>query len=206
MKKINGILAGAFAALAISLLAGCGSTKVSNNVSSTPEESVVVDWQGRTLGGPVAPTWLAQWTNNDFAAVKKSLNLKESDVVKIVQMNAATQAVAQSLARTDVAAQLASGLQQTVLTEAGSGINDEGQREAVDRAARAAKAKISGFTEVAGFWQKTRATAANGEQTVEYIQWVAFSSTKENWERICKIYLGEIAGANGLTTDTQKKI
>ena len=209
MKKITRFAAGMVAALSLGILAGCGSTDnvAANNISVDPEPAVVVDWQGRTVGGPQAPAWVANWVNSDIPGLKKTLNIGETDVVKVVEMHAATQAIAQSLARTDVSAQLANGLQQAVIVEAGSAINDQGQREAVERAARAAKAKVSGFSEVSSFWQKTRETDPKTKEIkTEFIQWVAFSSTKDNWERICRIYLSEIAGQGGLQTETQKKI
>ena len=216
MKKTitNVMVAGTLMALVLGL-SGCGTTKVISDpvnkveVGSDDEvdKVVVVDWTDRTLGEIAAPTWLKNMRRGNSDTFKELWGLDSNRVVKISMATGKTEATAQALSRAGFAYVQAAELNQKVIGRVGQGLNDIGQLEAVYVAASESKADMTGLREETGFFQKVRTTkAGTKEQSEQYIYYTVYSMDKATWDALCRKYLMDLMGTEGLETETQKKI
>ena len=216
MKKTitNVMVAGTLMALVLGL-SGCGTTKVISDpvnkveVGSDDEvdKVVVVDWTDRTLGEIAAPTWLKNMRRGNSDTFKEQWGLDSNRVVKISMATGKTEATAQALSRAGFAYVQAAELNQKVIGRVGQGLNDIGQLEAVYVAASESKADMTGLREETGFFQKVRTTkAGTKEQSEQYIYYTVYSMDKATWDALCRKYLMDLMGTEGLETETQKKI
>ena len=216
MKKTitNVMVAGTLMALVLSL-SGCATTKVISDpvnkveVGSDDEvdKVVVVDWTDRTLGEIAAPTWLKNMRRGNSDTFKEQWGLDSNRVVKISMATGKTEATAQALSRAGFAYVQAAELNQKVIGRVGQGLNDIGQLEAVYVAASESKADMTGLREETGFFQKVRTTkAGTKEQSEQYICYTVYSMDKATWDALCRKYLMDLMGTEGLETETQKKI
>ena len=216
MKKTitNVMVAGTLMALVLGL-SGCGTTKVISDpvnkveVGSDDEvdKVVVVDWTDRTLGEIAAPTWLKNMRRGNSDTFKEQWGLDSNRVVKISMATGKTEATAQALSRAGFAYVQAAELNQKVIGRVGQGLNDIGQLEAVYVAASESKADMTGLREETGFFQKVRTTkAGTKEQSEQYIYYTVYSMDKATWDALCRKYLMDFMGTEGLETETQKKI
>ena len=216
MKKTitNVMVAGTLMALVLGL-SGCGTTKVISDpvnkveVGSDDEvdKVVVVDWTDRTLGEIAAPTWLKNMRRGNSDTFKELWGLDSNRVVKISMATGKTEATAQALSRAGFAYVQAVELNQKVIGRVGQGLNDIGQLEAVYVAASESKADMTGLREETGFFQKVRTTkAGTKEQSEQYIYYTVYSMDKATWDALCRKYLMDLMGTEGLETETQKKI
>ena len=216
MKKTitNVMVAGTLMALVLGL-SGCGTTKViSDTVNKVEVDSddevdkvVVVDWTDRTLGEIAAPTWLKNMRRGNSDTFKTQWGMDSNRVVKVSMATGKTEATAQALSRAGFAYTQAAELSQKVIGRVGQGLNDMGQLEAVYVAASETKADMTGLREETGFYQKVRTTkAGTKEQSEQYIYYTVYSMDKSTWDNLCKKYLMDLMGTEGLETATQKKI
>ena len=210
----NVMVAGTLMALVLGL-SGCGTTKVISDpvnkveVGSDDEvdKVVVVDWTDRTLGEIAAPTWLKNMRRGNSDTFKELWGLDSNRVVKISMATGKTEATAQALSRAGFAYVQAAELNQKVIGRVGQGLNDIGQLEAVYVAASETKADMTGLREETGFFQKVRTTkAGTKEQSEQYIYYTVYSMDKATWDALCRKYLMDLMGTEGLETETQKKI
>ena len=216
MKKTitNVMVAGTLMALVLSL-SGCATTKVISDpvnkveVGSDDEvdKVVVVDWTDRTLGEIAVPTWLKNMRRGNSDTFKEQWGLDSNRVVKISMATGKTEATAQALSRAGFSYVQAAELNQKVIGRVGQGLNDIGQLEAVYVAASESKADMTGLREETGFFQKVRTTkAGTKEQSEQYICYTVYSMDKATWDALCRKYLMDLMGTEGLETETQKKI
>ena len=216
MKKTitNVMVAGTLMALVLGL-SGCGTTKViSDTVNKVEVDSddevdkvVVVDWTDRTLGEIAAPTWLKNMRRGNSDTFKTQWGMDSNRVVKVSMATGKTEATAQALSRAGFAYTQAAELSQKVIGRVGQGLNDIGQLEAVYVAASETKADMTGLREETGFYQKVRTTkASTKEQSEQYIYYTVYSMDKATWDALCRKYLMDVMGTEGLETETQKKI
>ena len=213
MKKTiaNVLAAGMIAAAMVLCMTSCGSTKVDPtlkvNVDDDIDKVVVIDWTDRTLGEIAAPTWLKNMRRGNSDTFKEKWNLDSGRVVKVSMATGKTEATAQALSRAGFAYTQAAELSQKVIGRVGQGLNDVGQLEAVYVAASETKADMTGLREETGFYQKVRTTkAGTKEQSEQYIYYTVYSMDKSTWDALCRKYLMDVMGIEGLETETQKKI
>lgn len=171
------------------------------------DKIIVADWTDRTLGEESAPKWLKNLRKGNASTFKKQWDMSEDRVVKVSMATGSTEAQAQALSRAGFAYVQAAELGQKVIGRVGQGLNDMGQLEAVYMAASETKADIAGMREETGFWQKV-VTPKKGKtpQTEKYVYYTVFSMDKTTWDNVCKKYLMDLMGTEGLETATQKKI
>ena len=213
MKKsiANALAAGVIAASMVLCMTSCGSTKVDPalkvNVDDDIDKIVVIDWTDRTLGEIAAPTWLKNMRRGNSDTFKEQWSLDSGRVVKVSMATGKTEATAQTLSRAGFAYTQAAELSQKVIGRVGQGLNDLGQLEAVYVAASETKADMTGLREETGFYQKVRTTkAGTKEQSEQYIYYTVYSMNKATWDALCRKYLMDVMGIEGLETETQKKI
>ena len=213
MKKsiANALAAGVIAASMVLCMTSCGSTKVDPtlkvNVDDAIDKIVVIDWTDRTLGEIAAPTWLKNMRRGNSDTFKEQWSLDSGRVVKVSMATGKTEATAQALSRVGFAYTQAAELSQKVIGRVGQGLNDLGQLEAVYVAASETKADMTGLREETGFYQKVRTTkAGTKEQSEQYIYYTVYSMNKATWDALCRKYLMDVMGIEGLETETQKKI
>lgn len=133
--------------------------------------------------------------------------MDDSRVIKVSMATGKTEATAQALSRAGFAYVQAAELNQKVIGRVGQGLDDVGQLEAVYMAASETKADMSGLREETGFYQKVRTTKkGTKEQSERYIYYTVYSMDKATWDNLCKKYLMDLMGTEGLETATQKKI
>ena len=207
----NALAAGVIAASMVLCMTACGSTKadptVKVNVDDDIDKVVVIDWTDRTLGEIAAPTWLKNMRRGNSDTFKEQWSLDSGRVVKVSMATGKTEATAQALSRAGFAYTQAAELSQKVIGRVGQGLNDMGQLEAVYVAASETKADMTGLREETGFYQKVRTTkAGTKEQSEQYIYYTVYSMDKATWDALCRKYLMEVMGTEGLETATQKKI
>ena len=216
MKKTitNVMVAGTLMALVL-CFSGCGTTKVISDpvnkveVGSDDEvdKVVVVDWTDRTLGEIAAPTWLKNMRRGNSDTFKEQWGLDSNRVVKISMATGKSEATAQALSRAGFAYVQAAELNQKVIGRVGQGLNDIGQLEAVYVAASESKVDMTGLREETGFFQKVLTTkVGTKEQSEQYIYYTVYSMDKATWDALCRKYLMDLMGTEGLETETQKKI
>ena len=197
----------------------CGSTPKQESVKADPvlkvEEAkadeidrvVVVDWTDRTLGEVQAPTWLKNMRRGNSDTFKEMWGIESSRVVKVSMATGKTEATAQALSRAGFAYTQAAELNQKVIGRVGQGLNDVGQLEALYVAASETKADMTGLREETGFYQKVRTTkAGTKEQSEQFVYYTVYSMDKATWDALCRKYLMDVMGTEGLETETQKKI
>ena len=212
MKKIKDFTLAAVAVFMLFGFFGCGSTKVSDptlkvNVDEDVYKVVVIDWTDRTLGEVVAPQWLKNMRRGNSDTFKTMWSMDSSRVVKVSYATGKTEAVAQALSRAGFAYTQAAELSQKVIGRVGQGLNDIGQLEAIYVAASETKAEMTGLREETGFYQKVRTTkAGTKEQSEQFIYYTVYSMEKSTWDALCRKYLMDLMGTEGLETETQKKI
>ena len=171
------------------------------------DKAALVDWTDRTLGEESAPKWLLNLRRGNASKFKKEWEIDENRIVKVSMATGATEAVAQALSRASFAYVQSAELNQKVIGRVGQGLNDMGQLEAVFEAASQTKADMTGLREETGFFQKVRLTKrGTKEQTEKYVYYTVYSMDKSTWDNLCKKYLMDLMGSEGLETATQKKI
>ena len=171
------------------------------------DKAVLVDWTDRTLGEESAPKWLLNLRRGNASKFKKEWEIDENRIVKVSMATGATEAVAQALSRASFAYVQSAELNQKVIGRVGQGLNDMGQLEAVFEAASQTKADMTGLREETGFFQRVRLTKrGTKEQTEKYVYYTVYSMDKSTWDNLCKKYLMDLMGSEGLETATQKKI
>ena len=213
MKKTGTILLLVSFVVLISFT-GCVSTPKTDptiKIEQAKEEEldnvVAVDWTDRTLGEISAPTWLRNMRRGNSDTFKQLWGIDSNRVVKISMATGKTESTAQALSRAGFAYTQAAELNQKVIGRIGQGLNDIGQLEALYVAASETKADMTGLREETGFFQKVRTTkAGTKEQTEQYIYYTVYSMDKSTWDALCRKYLMDIMGTEGLETETQKKI
>jgi len=181
------------------------------SVQTTTEDEldkvVAVDWTDRALGEVQAPTWLKNMRRGNSDTFKEMWGIESDRVVKISMATGKTEAIAQALSRAGFAYSQASELNQKVIGRVGQGLNDIGQLEALYVAASETKADMTGLREETGFFQKVRTTkAGTKEQSEQYVYYTVYSMDKSTWDALCRKYLMDIMGTEGLATETQKKV
>ncbi|MDY5683200.1 MAG: hypothetical protein SPG48_06555 [Treponema sp.] len=210
-KLIKAMVTGTLFASLLSFV-GCGSTPKADstikvNVDDDVDKVVVIDWTDRTLGEIVAPTWLKNMRRGNSDTFKTQWGMDSNRVVKVSMATGKTEATAQALSRAGFAYTQAAELSQKVIGRVGQGLNDMGQLEAVYVAASETKADMTGLREETGFYQKVRTTkAGTKEQSEQYIYYTVYSMDKATWDALCRKYLMDVMGTEGLETETQKKI
>lgn len=218
MKKTLVVVAAVAAVMVGALLSGCvstgGVTQVTDNSANKAETKndevdkvVVVDWTDRTLGEVQNPAWLVSMRKGDSTMFKTQWSIADDRVVKPSVGSGKTQAIAQTLSRTNYAYMQAAELAQKVIARIGEGLNDVGELEAVRLAAIQTKVDMVGLREETGFFQKLRTTnAETGAKSERFLYFTVFSMSKESWDALVRKYLMDLMGTDGLTTETQKKI
>ena len=213
MKKTGIILLLVSFIVSISFM-GCVSTlktdptiKIEQAKEEELDKVVAVDWTDRTLGEISAPTWLRNMRRGNSDTFKQLWGIDSNRVVKISMATGKTESTAQALSRAGFAYTQAAELNQKVIGRIGQGLNDIGQLEALYVAASETKADMTGLREETGFFQKVRTTkAGTKEQREQYIYYTVYSMDKTTWDALCRKYLMDIMGTEGLETETQKKI
>lgn len=171
------------------------------------DKVLVVDWTDRTLGEVSAPTWLKNMRRGNSDTFKQQWGMNSERVVKISMATGKTEATAQALSRAGFAYVQAAELSQKVIGRVGQGLNDMGQLEALYVAASETKADMTGLREETGFYQKVRTIKAGTNETSEqYVYYTVYSMDKATWDALCRKYLMDVMGTEGLETETQKKI
>ena len=171
------------------------------------DKVIVVDWTDRTLGEIATPTWLKNMRRGNSDTFKQEWSIDSNRIVKASYAVGKTEATAQALSRAGFAYAQAAELNQKVIGRVGQGLNDMGQLEALYVAASETKADMTGLREETGFWQKVRTIkAGTGEISEQYMYYTIYSMDKNTWDALCKKYLMDIMGTEGLETATQKKI
>lgn len=211
-KTIATVLAAGVLATAMICVTGCASTDtvdptIKVNVDEDVDKVVVIDWTDRTLGEIANPTWLKNMRRGNSDTFKEQWSLDANRVVKVSMATGKTEATAQALSRAGFAYVQAAELSEKVIGRVGQGLNDIGQLEALYVAASETKAEMTGLREETGFCQKVRTTrAGTKEQSERYIYYTVYSMDKSTWEALCRKYLMDVMGTEGLETETQKKI
>lgn len=209
-KTFAGVMvAGLFVASMIGV-ASCASNNVDPALNVNVDDEVkvsVIDWTDRTLGEAAAPQWLRNMRRGNSDTFKQSWGVDSNRVIKVSMATGKTEATAQALSRAGFAYTQAAELNQKVIGRVGQGLNDIGQLEAVYAAASETKADMTGLREETGFYQRIRVTEkATKETTEKYVYYTVYSMDKSTWDNLCKKYLMDLMGTEGLETATQKKI
>ena len=210
-KTVKAFFFGTVVAVSMGFMS-CGSTSKADptikvSVDDDVDKVVVIDWTDRTLGEIAAPTWLKNMRRGNSDTFKEQWSMESNRVVKVSMATGKTEATAQALSRAGFAYTQAAELSQKVIGRVGQGLNDVGQLEAVYVAASETKAEMTGLREETGFYQKVRTTkAGTKEQSEQYIYYTVYSMDKSTWDNLCRKYLMDLMGTEGLETETQKKI
>lgn len=209
-KTFAGVMvAGLFVASMIGV-ASCASNNVDPTLNVNVDDEVkvsVIDWTDRTLGEVAAPQWLRNMRRGNSDTFKQSWGVDSNRVIKVSMATGKTEATAQALSRAGFAYTQAAELNLKVIGRVGQGLNDIGQLEAVYAAASETKADMTGLREETGFYQRIRVTEkATKETTEKYVYYTVYSMDKSTWDNLCKKYLMDLMGTEGLETATQKKI
>ncbi len=209
-KTFAGVMVVGLLAASMIGVASCASNNVDPTLNVNVDDEVkvsVIDWTDRTLGEIAAPTWLKNMRRGNSDTFKTQWGMDSNRVVKVSMATGKTEATAQALSRAGFAYTQAAELSQKVIGRVGQGLNDMGQLEAVYVAASETKADMTGLREEAGFYQKVRTTkAGTKEQSEQYIYYTVYSMDKATWDALCRKYLMDVMGTEGLETETQKKI
>ena len=227
MKKMYSKAAVTIAAIAgLSVFVSCGTT--SNSAGTTgstssdtkamaasavvapqksQDEFAVVDWFGRALDEPAAPTWLKNMSRGNSDLFKKEKGLEPGRIVKFSSATGRTEPEAQAFSRAGFTYSQAAELNQKVIGRVGQGLNDEGQLEALYLAASESKAQMAGLREELTFWQKVRSKNIETQETREYyIYYTVYSMDKATWDAIVQNYMQQILTKDTLTSETKQKV
>ena len=209
-KTFAGVMVAALFVASMIGVASCASNNVDPTLNVNVDDEVkvsVIDWTDRTLGEVAAPQWLRNMRRGNSDTFKQSWGVDSNRVIKVSMATGKTEATAQALSRAGFAYTQAAELNQKVIGRVGQGLNDIGQLEAVYAAASETKADMTGLREETGFYQRIRVTEkATKETTEKYVYYTVYSMDKSTWDNLCKKYLMDLMGTEGLETATQKKI
>lgn len=209
-KTFAGVMVVGLLAASMIGVASCASNNVDPTLNVNVDDEVkvsVIDWTDRTLGEAAAPQWLRNMRRGNSDTFKQSWGVDSNRVIKVSMATGKTEATAQALSRAGFAYTQAAELNQKVIGRVGQGLNDIGQLEAVYAAASETKADMTGLREETGFYQRIRVTEkATKETTEKYVYYTVYSMDKSTWDNLCKKYLMDLMGTEGLETATQKKI
>lgn len=209
-KTFAGVMVVGLLAASMIGVESCASNNVDPTLNVNVDDEVkvsVIDWTDRTLGEVAAPQWLRNMRRGNSDTFKQSWGVDSNRVIKVSMATGKTEATAQALSRAGFAYTQAAELNQKVIGRVGQGLNDVGQLEAVYAAASETKADMTGLREETGFYQRIRVTEkATKETTEKYVYYTVYSMDKSTWDNLCKKYLMDLMGTEGLETATQKKI
>lgn len=195
MKKINLVLA---AAMAVVLLASCGSTKVEqqSTVDKTANEMVITNWSDRNLDVQAKPEWLKKLVCGNADVFRNEYGVKKDMVVKYSVGTARTRDASLAASRVNYNAIRAEELKTKVVSEAAATLNDEGYTEATSNAATLAKVDLTGHQLVTQFWQEVRTTDKETEETkTEYICYSVYQISKQDWLNTLKAFMQQVIPA-----------
>lgn len=207
MKKI---LIG-FAAIAALMATSCGSTSgVSSNASTKPasnsgvtvagKETVVVDWDGRTLGTEATPAWLAPAVRGDFSAYISAFKKKDSDVYRRstgtgADVRAATMRADMAYART-IARELQQSINVFAAEQARAGNISDATRQAIEEVTQTqSNAEITGHQKATEYWQQVvEVDPVSGEKKSSYIVYQIYQIPANTWAQTTAKYVKQVLG------------
>lgn len=207
MKKI---LIG-FAAIAAIMATSCGSTNnVTSNSSIKPasnsgvtvagKETVVVDWDGRTLGTEATPAWLAPAVRGDFSAYIAAFKKKDGDVFRRstgtgADVRSATMRADMAYART-IARELQQSVNVYAAEQARSGNLSDATRQAIEEVTKTqSNAEITGHQKATEYWQQVvEVDPVSGEKKTSYIVYQIYQIPANTWAQTTAKYVKQVLG------------
>lgn len=229
MKKI-GILAGV---ILTSVLIGCASTKKAdtndistdtektakisneNNVQTQARETVVVDWQDRTIGAKVNPDWLFALVRGNGNNYVNTFGLSESFANHKWFCSSAqnpNKTNAQTIAETEAVYALAAEMANTINAEVGEDLSN-GQKDIVRRiCSNVNNVTLNGVGNRGSYWQLEKTTDEYGNVTSNYNYYTFYSCPVNKYNELLQIYLVELlqskdldeAAVNAIAKNAQK--
>jgi len=149
-------------AAAASLLASCGTTSNVNNVPMVDNETVIIDYQGKSMGGAI-PKWVNAALDGTRSGVAKTLELDNKQLFVFIKKGTDLDFLQIWTDNVDVRAEVANSFSQAVAQAADASI------QASDAAGKQAKEKSvalltktltaieqDGLLKEAQFWTRTR--------------------------------------------------
>lgn len=149
-------------AAAASLLASCGTTSNVNNVPMVDNETVMIDYQGKSMGGAI-PKWVNAALDGTRSGVAKTLELDNKQLFVFIKKGTDLDFLQIWTDNVDVRAEVANSFSQAVAQAADASI------QASDAAGKQSKEKsvglltktlsaleLNGLLKEAQFWTRTR--------------------------------------------------
>ncbi|BDC94959.1 hypothetical protein [Treponema saccharophilum] len=149
-------------AAAASLLASCGTTSNVNNVPMVDNETVMIDYQGKSMGGAI-PKWVNAALDGTRSGVAKTLELDNKQLFVFIKKGTDLDFLQIWTDNVDVRAEVSNSFSQAVAQAADASI------QASDAAGKQSKEKsvglltktlsaleLNGLLKEAQFWTRTR--------------------------------------------------
>lgn len=208
------------ALLACAFMAGCASSRATdpqavspdiragvreNNVRFQPRRTEIIDWQDRTIGARVNPEWLLSIVRGNGNLYVQTFGISEQYANHkwfCSSAQNASQAVAQTLAETDVLYALASEMANTVNATVGQSLSD-GQKDAVRTVcSKVSNVQLTGVGLRGTYWQLERTTDEYGNTQNLYNWYSLYSMPRDRYNALLNLYLVELLQSRDLDMET----
>ena len=210
MKKIT--LLGCVVAGVLLLFVSCTTNKLSANVSSSGDKTVITRWQGMEAGLEARPKWIKDMAIGKQSSFKKEYGdeIGNDEVLPLVITHAPTVDEAEALAFAEVDLEFARSLSTKVNALAGETLTD-GQKTAILQEASSIKADFTGMRKIVSFWlevesEKPGELFEQSGNNREVIYYYVCAVPRATYEIITKTYLLKFMQSSGLDEETKKAL
>jgi len=165
----------------------------SQNVTTQPMSSRILDWSNRNIGEADVPPWLKSLVKGNSQIVKQEFGISPNARVKYSLAQQANRDEARALSALYFNQQIANELKTYVVTAAGSTLN-QAQMDIVEEITTATKVNITGAGRVADFWQLVETTDQRSGAVRNYLYYIVWSMEQSIWDQLVRKYVNDVIG------------
>lgn len=178
-----------------------------NGTSISSMQTVIIDWQDRTIGAPVNPSWLKSLVKgnaNQFLIENGIADEYANHKWFTYGVQNASLATAENIARGEILAAIAEEM-STAINSSNQVISQE-QKEAVRQICASTRATITGVGFRNSYWQKEQTTDAYGNMVQVYNYYAFYSCPLSTYNELLNTYMIELLQNKGLDEHVKQSI
>jgi len=169
-----------------------------SNTRVKANETVIVDWMGRTANAPSNPNWIVEVACNNYDNAAERLgrptgtNIYRGLIIAGPDLRGAQMRADAEFART-IAKELHESINVFLASSASQSMNDATHEAIQERLQTRSEVEISGAKRVAEFWQNVVETdSVSGKQTRQTVLYRLFEFDRQDWAAITGGYVQKI--------------
>ena len=164
------------------------------------KETIVVDWEGYSIGAEAVPKWLESAVLGNYSAYITTFNKSDSDIYRYSTATGQDLRSAQMRADMNYSRKIAKELQQSInvfsAEQARAGNLSDTTRQAIEEVTKTqSSVEITGHQKATEFWQQVVVSdPLTGEKTSEYIVYQIYQIPAQTWAQTTAKYIKTVIG------------